>query len=54
MHALMYYQEPSSQSLLLPPQEFDELSEEGCSELDKEDNDESDAVTFAGLDESLH
>ena len=45
MHSLMYYREPSSHSLMLPPQEFDELSE--ASDFD----DESDAVTFAGMDQ---
>ena len=51
MSALLCSQQLSTRSFMLPPQEFDELSEEGDIQLGNDD--ESDDVTFAGLDESF-
>ena len=55
MHSLMYYRAPSSHSLAMPPQQFDELSEEdNDSQFEYADyDDESDGdITFADVDES--
>ena len=53
MHALLQYREPVTfrSVVIRPPQNFDELSEQDGSLFNIDDDNESEVITFAGLDE---